>query len=330
MQLLNNTKNQHFVSQVEQRLNALNPMASEVNQRIYSFTLEDRENYLVALDDDKGKSIQNNLLLYDLFSFDVINRKSTRMNFELLFEQYETDIKQNTKSLIVKLISGSSDIKAEILNIFVPKVLNFLRNPYSVKKILNSVGQIGRYKPTDPEILQTYGAIISGKRPQQVHLCSELGISDTEYKNWLLALFLLLVRFEDGKTNILESVVKGLYENPSNHIMVFVYQYLDEFDDKRCLLSDRGYSMPLPEGPHLSFDFNLCANAFIRYVFTDVNEAAPAGTDQRTLAAFKQMRRTVNMYYIKNDLNALAIYNRHVIYQCHNKVYSSSKIIYGL
>ena len=330
MQLVNNTKNQHFISQVEQRLNAINPSASGANQKIYSFTLTDRENYSVVLDDQKGKSIENNLLLYDLFSFDVINRKSTRMNFELLFNQYEADIKLNTERLLEKLMLGSSDIKAEVLNIFVAKILNFLRNPYSVRKILNSVGEIRRYKPTDPELIKAYDAIISGKKPQQVYLCSELGICDSEYQDWLLALFLLLVRFEDGQLNILESIVKSLYENPSHFIMVFVYQYVDEHADKRCLISDRGYSMPLPQGPHLSFDFNLCANAFIRYVFTDVNEAAPKDTDQRTLAAFKQSPRTLKITFLKNDLQALSIYNRHVVYQCHSKVYSSSKVIYGL
>ncbi|HEY5212183.1 MAG TPA: hypothetical protein VIJ38_04095 [Acidobacteriaceae bacterium] len=33
----NETANQHYVSQVEQRLNALNPDATAANQRIYFF-----------------------------------------------------------------------------------------------------------------------------------------------------------------------------------------------------------------------------------------------------------------------------------------------------
>ena len=37
------TVRQHFVSQVEQRLNAINPSAEDRNQRIYRFRLIDRE-----------------------------------------------------------------------------------------------------------------------------------------------------------------------------------------------------------------------------------------------------------------------------------------------
>ena len=39
----NDTRNQHFVTQGEQRLNALNPRADPKNQRIYSFQVVDRE-----------------------------------------------------------------------------------------------------------------------------------------------------------------------------------------------------------------------------------------------------------------------------------------------
>ncbi|HDZ9127033.1 TPA: hypothetical protein RUY84_003507, partial [Vibrio cholerae] len=35
----NYTKNQHFLSQAEQRLNAINPTAKAKNQRIYSFDI---------------------------------------------------------------------------------------------------------------------------------------------------------------------------------------------------------------------------------------------------------------------------------------------------
>jgi hypothetical protein len=98
MELTNNTKHQHFLSQVEQRLNALNPVSSEVNQRIFSFSLIDRDQCSIALDGEHGRSIANNLLLYDLFSFDVKERRAARMNFESLFGQYESGIKENTES----------------------------------------------------------------------------------------------------------------------------------------------------------------------------------------------------------------------------------------
>jgi hypothetical protein len=39
MGLENTTKNQHFIAQFEQRLNANNPNASNKNKRIYHFSI---------------------------------------------------------------------------------------------------------------------------------------------------------------------------------------------------------------------------------------------------------------------------------------------------
>jgi len=38
---------------------------------------------------------------------------------------------------------------------------------------------------------------------------------------------------------------------------------------ERCLLSDRGFSSPIPEDKHLVFDFNLRSDAFVREVISD-------------------------------------------------------------
>ena len=65
----NTTKDQHFISQVEQRLNALNPAARPENQRIYEFKVVDREQHVVELTDVRGKSIVSSLSIFDLFSW---------------------------------------------------------------------------------------------------------------------------------------------------------------------------------------------------------------------------------------------------------------------
>jgi hypothetical protein len=44
----NDTRNQHFLTRVEQKLNALNPNADGRNLRIYSFEIVDRENYAAS------------------------------------------------------------------------------------------------------------------------------------------------------------------------------------------------------------------------------------------------------------------------------------------
>ena len=91
MKIENETRNQHYLSQVEQRLNSFNPDDKKKKQRIYTFNIIDREDYKISLLSDKGSLIENNLSLEDLFSFDVVDKK-IRANLETLFHAYECDI----------------------------------------------------------------------------------------------------------------------------------------------------------------------------------------------------------------------------------------------
>jgi len=84
------TKRQHFISQIEQRLNAVNPEAKPENQRIYQFDVVDRKRHVVSISDAKGRVISNTLTMFDLFSFDVHEGGVVRANFEDAFSRYES------------------------------------------------------------------------------------------------------------------------------------------------------------------------------------------------------------------------------------------------
>jgi hypothetical protein len=320
------TRNQHFLPQVEQKLNSINPLAKGENQKIFSFSLVDRESYTISLDSEKGFKINKTLSLTDIFSFDILEQDAKRYNFEKLFQQYESNIKFNTDSLIAKLPQAGADIKSEILNIFTSKLLNFVRNPYSIKKVLNTFPAFKNLHPTNPDHFRNFQKILNGRKPQQKHLCNQLSVSQDEYADWLSIIFLLLNPFEDNKPNFFEQVIKGLYEDPGTYIMVLIYLY----DDKSCLLSDRGVSTPLPENEHMAWDFNLYSHGFIRYVFGDLDLLAPKNAPSELLATFKSLPKTVHVSRIVNDFDALAKYNRNVVYQCYHNVFSSSTECYGL
>lgn len=325
MNLRDTTRNQHFVPQVELRLNAINPSAREENQRIYSFNLIDRENHKVKIKSGNGTKISNSLSLNDLFSFDILREDADRYNFEKLFQRYELNIKKNTQSLLEKLHNKDTDIESEILNIFASKFLNFVRNPYSVKKILNTFPALTNVIPTDPIHYKNFKRILKGRKPQQKYLCEKLGISEQEHTEWLSIIFLLLTPFGKENSNFLEQVIKELYESPELFVMVIIYTY----DEKTCLLSDRGYCTPLPEQDHLAFDFNLCSNAFIRYVFSNIDALAPPETPISFIKDFKSKKTIVKRNFI-NDLSALEKYNKHVVFQCFETVFGSSIECYGL
>lgn len=329
MKLNNSTKNQHFVSQAELRLNTSSP--SEVkseNQKIYAFDILNPEQYKIALNGVNGKSIAKTLSLTDLFSFDILDR-TIRTNFESLFHSYENQITENTKSLLVKVAAGDNDLSTELDIIFRTKLLNSFRNPYCIEKTLNTIGKLGHYEPTDPVLLAAYARIRSGRRPQQKHLCRLLGITDDLYARWLEVLFMLLVSIEPAPQNMLESIVSSLYSNPSQHLAVFVCTYDDQHSDKRPLLSDRSFCLLRNDDSCLAFSFNLCSSAFVSYMFTNVAKQQFLKVSTDAIETFRAAPRQFNITPLRNNLEALANFNRNTIHQAKLRVYSSSKTVYG-
>src|SRR5664279_1243886 len=110
----NQTKNQHYVSQAEQRLNAMNPQARPENQRIYAFDIVDRETPIPTLGEPRKDKIARSLSYEDIFSFDVIDSRY-RNNLEDMFQRYEENILRDSEALIDKLRHGQADIKTEIV-----------------------------------------------------------------------------------------------------------------------------------------------------------------------------------------------------------------------
>ena len=322
----NETRNQHFVPQVEQKLNASNPNSTGGRFRIYSFRITDREAYQIELENPRGHAIAATLSMLDLFSFDVSGGGRVRMNLEALFHKYEANIEILTKSLLEKLALGSADIKTELIDLFAAKLLNFVRNPFCVQKVLNSFPGVGAYEPTDPEPLSVYRQIVSGQKPHQAYLCRQLDISQETYVEWLRLIFILLMQTGDDRPNLFEGMIKGLFEARDTQATAFVWTY----DRGPCLLSDRSFCQPIPDGVHMAMSFNLSATAFVDYIFADAatlveGRAAPAFV-AHALAAWRQRpQATINVTVTKNNRPMLARYHRRVVEQARERVYCAAK-----
>lgn len=322
----NETRNQHFVPQVEQKLNASNPDSTSGKFRIYSFRITNREAYQIELEAPRGRAIATTLSMLDLFSFDVPGGGPLRMNLEALFHKYEANVEIHTKDLLEKLAAGSADIKTELIDLFAAKLLNFVRNPFCIQKVLNSFPGVGRYEPTDPELFAVYRRIINGQKPHQTHLCRQLDVSQETYVEWLRLIFILLMQTGDDRPNLFEGMIKGLFEARDTQAAAFVWTY----DQDVCLLSDRSYCQPIPDGAHMAMSFNLRSTAFVDYVFADAatlveGRAAPAFV-ANALAAWRQRpQATINVTVTKNNRPMLARYNRRVIEQARERVYCAEK-----
>lgn len=323
------TKNQHFVSQVEQRLNAINPLALPEKQRIYEFEIVDRERREVRLTDEGGRPISSSLSMTDLFSFDV-DDAGVRMNFEQAFERYENKIRDLTSRLLRDRAASQRAIAIDqdvVFNLFVAKIINFVRNPYSVAKVLNTLGAMAQHHPTDPIIYAAYERILRGRRPHQAYLCQKLGITDEQYEAWLRALFMLLTPLAASASPPLEWSLRSLFLDRGKGLFTIIHTYSVE----RCLLSDRGITSPVEQAPdRFVCDFNLNAHAFIRYAFVDydlvLKRPMPPIVKQGLMKGPKQ----VFYNHRHDDLAALNVFHLQVIAQSFKSAFCSGQQPYGV
>jgi hypothetical protein len=103
-----------------------------------------------------------------------------------------------------------------------------------------------------------------------------------------------------------------------------------EYDSALCLLSDRGFSQPIESGEHMAISFNLCATAFVDYVFTNPRtlvqgKASPEFIERTAASGERLSEKRIHVGFESNNLDMLARYNRHVVEQCHKRVFCSVK-----
>lgn len=332
MKFDNETISQHFLSQVEQRMNSFNIGAKNKNRRIYSFKVIDRDNYTVELERPDGVKICDNLTFDDLFTFYKGSEK-LRKNLENAFGEYESKISHLTNVIVNKVREGCngedvSDVLVELLRV---KFMNFLRNPFSIKKVLNSVGDLSSYYPVERGLLKEFNLIDDSYKPHADRLCNFFNVTYEEYIKWIKILFLVLMRPGDMKENILEAVVRNLLEDKRLKTMFIIFHYTGEHDDKKVCLSDRSWVDCIEhDDDRMGMDFNLTSNMFLRFGTVSLESLMPPGTPSHIVDLFLSRPKDIECFVIENDLNILSSYNRNAVLQSYQKVFCGSSEIYGL
>jgi hypothetical protein len=303
----NQTKNQHFISQAEQRLNAQDAK----RKRIYAFDIERAQQ--PALRNPQLWQIEKTLPCFDLFSFDVGHRD--RSNFESQFGRYEAKAVEYTQSLLAKLSAGDVNVKQELLELFALKLLNFLRNPFSVDKVLNTFGLWAGHIPTDPVLLAAFERVRIGNREQAPYICERFGLAASRYDEWLKTLFILLAPISSA--TFFEQTVATMFTR--NVIQVFVHRFSRTDSSNVCLLSDRGFNV-LEQSPfHFVIEFNLCSRAFVTFNFSSPEEF----TSNRKLIEAACGR--INVDYMQDSVEQLVRFNQRTMHHCHSKVFAAVK-----
>lgn len=307
----NETKRQHFISQAEQSLNASNPNAKPENMMVYKFEVVDRDDFQIELTNSKGVKIGSNLFDIDIYSFDILSKKE-RLNFESAFGKYEKDIPHLTNCLIAKLESRQ-DVGTELLDIFAHKLLNIFRNPFCIKKTLNTLSEFLDYYPADLELLELYNRIDNGIQPHAASVSNRYNVSVVEYKKWLKILFWLTMASDGEHPDILEPIVKSIYRN-SEVREVFVQHYTN---DACVLFSDRGFSEDSVSGKYETLEFNLTSKVFLIFCLK------PKGELLQGIIKENEMIK-VSLIAEENNIEKLGLYNQNVIKHAKENVYSAS------
>ncbi|WP_313079509.1 hypothetical protein [Atlantibacter sp.] len=326
----NLTRNQHFISQAEQRSNCIDESRPKDKQRIYKFEIADRENSVVRLTNTEGVKIKTNLSFNDLFSFDV---KSSRLrkNLEDFFQKFEMDLVTATDLLIsvTKVNSGSDVLKGAAERVFKAKFMGWIRNPYLIARTVNMFKGLVGMHPTDPLLLAHFSDIRAGTKPHLAEVCAEFGVTSEQYFQWLEILFLALMTPPGAKKSILDSSVEDILESKGKmgHLIVATF---DDIPGCRVAVPDTGYLQGTDDPNHNMFLFNLSRTAFASFNVVDLSKQTLVNIPPRMMGQVASFNIKFSAQHHHNNMRLLERFNALAAYQSHSHIFCADPKVFGI
>lgn len=347
---VNNTYNQHFISQAEQRLNSCTADPNSEKPEIHCFDITDKKNLKIKY---AGKNlIKRNMSFRDIFTLAKIG-DSDRINFERLFGIYEAQYPLRVKNL-QELIAKAKDrapmpIGAEGLDLetvlgedfpafmshvkyfYTYKLMNWLRNPYTIKNVLKTFDSYVDHSIAKPGALELYFALTAKNEGEERHICSSFNITPTQYKQWI-RLLLLFLYSESDEPSSLEGFAEEFFLAPEFANAVLVH----EFEDRCALLTDTGVVRDsISDG--ISTYMNITKNLIIALQHTkadgkhvdEIVKQFNLSTAQRE-ELVKKIQKSVTARLCLNHYDILAGYNQICVKAAEKQVFSASKIVDGV
>lgn len=250
--LVNPTANQHFISQAEQRLNSCSSNPNSKKSEIYRFEIAERNPPKVI--SGEKVSIGRNLSFQEIFTIHRLSGNE-RLNFENLFKRYEDEFLPRAQSLAEFIsiareksadASGAVDLKNidgldfnkivdDLKFVFKYKIMNGLRNPYSIKNTLREFESFLDHAIFEEEALKIYIALELKNKSEKDYICSQFSISESEYKKWIRLLLMFLYIQKNGFT-MLDGFVDEFFKAKD----LYTHISIGLFDNYHALLTDTG------------------------------------------------------------------------------------------
>ncbi|MFJ2285279.1 hypothetical protein ACIOUF_02735 [Pseudomonas iridis] len=344
----NTTRNQHFVSQAEQRLNSCSPDRNSKNAEIYCFDIIGKNPPTISL--GEKIAIKRNLSFQDLFTLARVG-DAERLNFERLFHKYERNYPAHVKSVLDWIGLARSSVKdsndgvdlqsvdgcdfmqlmTHVKCIYSYKLMNWLRNPYKIKEVLKSFDIYLNHCIDDPGAFALYLALTEKNSAEQKYICDTYGVSSKEYAEWIRLLLLFLYAKSDEASS-LDGFVEEFFiaKEFTNVVLVHV------FDEDCALLTDTGVVKDSSSNGLATY-MNVSKNCIISLQHTFVEGAyLDEIVRQNNLpeSARKELIKTLGgslfgrLYFNSNAM--LAGYNKICVKAAASKVFSASSSVYGI
>ncbi|WP_139126635.1 hypothetical protein [Acinetobacter sp. YK3] len=210
-----------------------------------------------------------------------------------------------------------------------------IRNPYCIEKTINTFSYAADHYPTNGELKDYFDQISSYSVP--IEVLSKFSVTEEKYKKWLKILFIMLTP-TFGERCILDDFAEGFFDFSKFFHLIYLCSYANEI----CLLSDRSYvdiSSIFENSNGVTFGFNLRKDAFIYLSFfpndVDViirtllknNPNINGLVHNAKFLGIKQFQYNLTITRIKDNIDMLKSYNKHVIYQSFDSVYGASSKI---
>lgn len=322
-------RNHHFISQAEQRLNAIDKTVKKKNQRIFKFEVLCRETPSLRAGPPSGVRIEDNLARLDLYALSVLDG-GQQYNLEDAFGQYENDSSSVVRSIFEKLDSSCTEtLGEEIRRLYALKLLNMIRNPYTIKTTLKMFSELNGAVPADEKLRAQFESFRGASRPQIVKTCTEFDISEDEYIAWLNILYLVMLQPVQGKMNLLEALMNRLFSNPDAIKSFTVHRYTDLVKDKGILLCDQMIDLDRGEGVKQQM-FNLDSSSFVVVLLIEAKkqEFLPLGPDLQ--AVNLRQNYLIHVEEEVNNMAMLGAFNRHCVYLANSSVFCAFDTPYGI
>ncbi len=320
-------RNHHFISQAEQRLNAIDKTVKKKNQRIFKFEVLCREPPSLRAGPPSGVRIEDNLSRLDLYALSVLGN-GQQYNLEDAFGQYENDSSSVVRSIFEKLDSSCTEaLGEELRRLYALKLLNMIRNPYAIKRTLKMFSELNGAVPRDEKLRAHFESFRGASRPQIVKTCAEFDVSEGEYIAWLNILYLVILQPVQGKMNLLEALMHSLFSNPDAIKSFTVHRYTDL--DKGILLCDQMIDLEYGEGVKQQM-FNLDSSSFVVVLLIEAKKQGffPLGPELQAVNL-----RQDNLIHVGQEINNMAMlgaFNRHCVYLASSSVFCAFDTPYGI